>query len=124
MLNQDGFKSWMFSEASAIAAAAFGLAKKQSGYNARSHKPMVESYSGPWHDRAVGVVRNTNEDYGVERELGGRVNPKPERALFHAMKGVSGGRAVASPKIVRGGTARRSKPKPFLNANKYSGGAR
>lgn len=124
LLNQPGFKSWMFGEANAIAAVAFGLAKKRSGHNAGSHEAEVESYSGPWHDRAVGVVRNTNKDYGVERELGGRVNPKPERALFHAMQAVSGGRAVASPKIVRGGTVRRSKSKPFLKANKYNGGAR
>lgn len=123
LLNNPMMKAWLSGQADAIAAGASAMNVKRTGHNAGSYEAKVESYSGPWHDRAVGVVRNTNTTYGVERELGGRINPKPERALFRAMQGVSGGRAVAEPRIVGGGSARRAKPKPFLNANKHNRGS-
>lgn len=123
LLNQPGFKSWMAGQANAIAGAAAAMNVKRSGHNSESYDTEVLSYAGPWRDRAVGVVRNTNTTYGVERELGGRINPNPERALYHAMKGVSGGRAVATPRIVGGGSARRGQSKPFLNADKYKRGS-
>lgn len=124
ILNGRLMTGWITGQGLAIEALTTAANVKKTGFNAFSNTVKIEHNAGPFGDRVVANVINRNPTYGLQRELGGHANPNPERALFHAMKGVSGGRAVASPKIVRGGTARRSKPKPFLNANKYSGGAR
>lgn len=121
VLNSLAMQRWLRRQVTQIAAIAATSTKKVTGHNAMSMIPDVNTYSGPWRDRAVGTVTNINTDYGVQRELGGHANPKPERAIFHAMQAVSGGKAVASPKATSA-VRRRSTPKPFLNADKYKGG--
>lgn len=121
VLNHPMMQSWLRGQGDAIAGIAFATTHKRTSHNARSFEAEVHTYDGPWKDRAVAEIRNTNRRYGLERELGGRVNPNPERSLYHAMKAVSGGRPVARPKIVHGGSARRAKRKPFLTRSKYDG---
>lgn len=118
VLNHPRMVVWLQSQVDTIAAIAATSTKKVTGHNAMSMIPDVDTYSGPWRDRAVGTVTNINTDYGAQRELGGHANPKPERAIFHAMQAVSGGKAVASPKE-RSAVRRAKKRKPFLSADKY-----
>lgn len=123
ILNGGPMVAWIAGQGASIAAAAAAATHKRTGFNAGSFRLAVKTGGSVFGDRAEASVVNTNTRYGLERELGGRVNPFPERSLYAAMKGVSGGHAVASPKIVHGGPARRAKPKPFLNADKYNRGS-
>lgn len=119
ILNGQPMKSWIGKIGAQVHAAAVAGTRKRKGFNAGSIELDVPTYSGPWGDRVVAEIRNTNSKYGLERELGGRVNPRPERSLYYAMVAVAGGHAVAKPGIVYGKPARRTKPKPFLTRNKY-----
>ncbi|WP_070977008.1 hypothetical protein [Corynebacterium sp. MC3] len=119
ILNGQPMKSWIGKIGAQVHAAAVAGTRRKTGTNAGSIGLDVKPYSGPWGDRVVAEIRNSNDRYGLERELGGRVNPRPERSLYYAMVAVAGGHAVAKPGIVYGKPARRTKPKPFLTRNKY-----
>lgn len=119
ILNGPKMEAWIKRIGAEVKAAAVAGTRRRTGTNAGSIELDVDTYSGPWGDRAVAEIHNYNKKYGLERELGGRVNPRPERSLYYAMVAVAGGHAVAKPGIVYGKPARRTKPKPFLTRNKY-----
>ena len=121
VLNSASMSGWIRGQGVAIAAATSAANVKRTGFNAFSNIVDVENMAGPFGDRVVANVINRNPLYGLQRELGGHANPNPERAMYNAMKAISGGRAVASPKATSA-VRRRSTPKPFLNADKYKGG--
>lgn len=118
VLNGPLMRAWIDRQGAAILGLAQAGTKKVTGRNASGMQLRTRTFAGPYGDRAVAEIHNMNV-YGLQRELGGQYNSRPERAMLRAMQSVSGGRAVATPKIVHGGPRRRSSSKPFLNASKY-----
>ena len=113
ILNGPMMRSYFHGKGEEIAAVFAATTHKKSGTNAGSADVDTATYAWVKHDRVEVTVRNKNTAYGVERELGGRRNPKPERSLYHAMVSVVGGRAVAKPRLVYAMAGRKQGKKFF-----------
>ena len=111
ILNGGGMLAYISGLGSAVAAAYTAGTKKRTGRNASQVmvKPIATNatYLG---DRAQSVVQ-TFGPYNLQRELGGKHNPVPERSLFRALR-VTGGdvNEGAKPRFLggAGGAAVRS----------------
>lgn len=100
ILNGAMMQGYFAAKGATLASIAAATTVKATGRNASSFR--VSMATGAWvkHDRTEVTVRNTNTKYGLERELGGAVNPRPERSLYRAMQAVATGRPVATPQLV------------------------